>query len=78
MVEGLLKDDARELRNVKSAEKQPLPNGYCNELEQSDELSPELAPRYLQLIRILRWAMELGRIGISTEVAVMSQYSASP
>ena len=68
----------RELRNVKSAEKQPLPNGYRTELEQSDELSPELASRYLQLIGILRWAMELGHIEISTEVAVMPQYSASP
>ena len=34
--------------------------------------------RYLQLIGILRWAVEIDRIDIFTEVAIMSQYSASP
>lgn len=34
--------------------------------------------RYLQLIGILRWAVELGRIDIALETAIMSQYSASP
>ena len=43
IVEGLLKDDYRQLRKVKSAGKQPLTNGYWPELEQSNELIPELA-----------------------------------
>ena len=47
---------------------------YWPELDQSDDLSPELAARYLQLIGVLRWVVELRRIDISTEVAVMSQY----
>ena len=34
--------------------------------------------RYLQLIGILRWAVEIDRIDIFTEVAIMSRYSASP
>jgi hypothetical protein len=34
--------------------------------------------RYLQLIGILRWAIELGRIDIALETALLSQYSASP
>ena len=38
----------------------------------------EQALRYMQFIGILIWAVELGNIGIVTEVAVMSQYSASP
>ena len=53
-------------------------NGYRPELEQSDDLSPEIASHYLKLIGILRWAVELGRIEIFTEVVVMSKYSASP
>ena len=39
---------------------------------------PEIVSRYLQLIGILRWAVELGRIDTFTEMAAMSQYLASP
>ena len=52
-VEVLLKDGYRQLRKFKSTGKQPLPNGYCPGLDQSDELIPEIASRYLQLIWIL-------------------------
>ena len=34
--------------------------------------------RYLQLIGICRWAVELGRIDIFLEVSLLSQYQASP
>ena len=57
---------------------QTLPNGYCPQLEKSDELIPELVSRYLQLIGILHCEVELGHIQIFTEVAVISQYSESP
>jgi hypothetical protein len=77
-VEELLEKDGRTLRKCNKAGKQPLPNGYRPELEATDELNEELSSRYLQLIGILRWAVELGRIDIYTEVAIMSQYSASP
>ena len=73
-VEGL----GRQLRKVKSSGKQPLPNGYWPELEQINDMSPELASHYLQLIWILSWGVEIGRIEIFMEVAVMSQYSVSP
>lgn len=77
-VEELLKTEGRELRNNNKNGKQPLPTGYRPELDTSDELNPELSSRYLQLIGILRWAVELGRIDICCEVAYMSQYSAMP
>ena len=70
-VKGLFKDKYRQLRKVNSYGNQPLPNLYRPELEQSDELIPELASRYLQLIGILCWALEIGRIYIFAEVAVM-------
>ena len=47
MVEGLLKYEDIKLRKFKSYGKQPLPNRSWPELEQIDELSPELASRYL-------------------------------
>ena len=44
-VEGLLKDEDKKLRRVKSDEKQTLPNGYKPDLEQSDDPILELAFR---------------------------------
>ena len=43
-----------------------------------DELSTTLASRYMQLIGILRWAIELGHINIFYEVSVLLQYQANP
>ena len=77
-VEGMFKDEERQSRKFKLDWKQPLPNGYQPELDNNYELIPDLAPRYIQLIGILRWEVELGRIEIFMEVAVMSQYSVSP
>ena len=77
-VQQLLNDDGRQLRVKKTSGKQPLPSSYRPELEQSDELRTEIMLRYLQLIGRLRWAVDLGRINIFCEVAIMSQYSASP
>ena len=34
--------------------------------------------RYLQLIGVLRWAIELGIIDIMTEVSVLSQHQCQP
>ena len=55
-----------------------LPSGYQPELDGSPELDDERATYYQSLIGILRWAVELGRIDICTEVSVMSSYSAMP
>ena len=62
------------MRKVKLDGKQPFPNEYRMDLEQRDDMIPEIASRYLQLVGILRWAVDLGHIGIFTEVAVMSKY----
>ena len=37
-----------------------------------------MATYYMQLIGILRWMCELGRIDICTEVSMLSSYSAMP
>jgi hypothetical protein len=44
----------------------------------TDELDDAGLSRFRQLIGILRWAIELGRVDIYFEVAVLSQYLASP
>jgi hypothetical protein len=51
---------------------------YKPELDMTDELDDAGLSRFRQLIGILRWAIELGRVDIYFEVAVLSQYLASP
>ncbi len=51
-----------------------MPYNYTPELDGSAELDDERATYYQSLIGILRWAVELGRIDICTEVSVMSSY----
>jgi hypothetical protein len=77
-VKELLREDGRELRTTKRRGRTPLSISYKPELDQTTELPPAMISRYLQLIGILRWAIELGRIDITLETALMSQYSASP
>ena len=56
----------------------PVPTTYKPELDVSQELDKELTARYHQLIGILRWAVELGRVDIYLEVSLLSQYLANP
>jgi len=76
-VEGLFQEDG-EGYVLKNKVKNPFPMNYKPELDMSDELGPELSSRYLQLIGICRWAIELGRIDIAHEVSLLSQYQANP
>jgi hypothetical protein len=62
---------------LKNNAKDPFPANYKPELDITDELGPELLSRYLQLIGISRWAIELGRIDIFHEISVLSQYQAN-
>jgi Reverse transcriptase (RNA-dependent DNA polymerase) len=77
-VNELLHEDGRELRTGKRQGKTPLPYGYRPELDTTNELTVAKWLQYMQLIGILRWAVELGRIDIAYDVAIMSQYSALP
>ena len=44
----------------------------------TEELGPELASRYLHLIGICRWAVDIGRVYILLEVSLLSQSQAGP
>jgi hypothetical protein len=52
----------------------PFVGGYKPELEESLELDPIKANFFQSQIGILRWCVELGRIGIITEVSMLSTY----
>ena len=77
VAEDLLEEDGGGY-TLKNGVKNPLPTGYELELNITDELGDKLASRYLQLIGICRWAIELGRIEIFLEVSLLSAYQASP
>jgi hypothetical protein len=56
----------------------PFAGVYKPEPDESPELDPTRATFYQSHIGILRWCVELGRIGIITEVSMMSTYLFSP
>ena len=56
----------------------PLKSGYRPELDTSQELKQDGLQRYQELIGMLRWAVELGRVDILLEMALMSTHLALP
>ena len=76
-VEELLREDGDGLQ-LKTTAKTPIPQTYRPELDITPELNGEHSSRYRQMIGILRWAVELGRVDMDHEVDLMSQYSALP
>jgi hypothetical protein len=56
----------------------PLSNNYRPELDVSPILEPSQHSQYMQLIGILRWSVELGRIDIHLSVALLAQYLSQP
>ena len=55
-----------------------MTTSYFPELDNSKELEGYDITFYQEIIGILRWATELGRVHILHEVSIMSQYQASP
>ena len=58
--------------------KRPYPSTYRPEMDITSLLDDVLIQRYQHLIGILRWAIELGRIDIHTEVSCLSQHLCAP
>jgi hypothetical protein len=56
----------------------PMTPGYRPELDVSPLLEEDQASYYMSLIGILRWAVELGRIDIYIDVALLSSFMAQP
>jgi hypothetical protein len=77
VMEAMLIKDGNEMK-LESTAKNPFPNGYRPELDISTELSDEMATRFMQMVGNLRWAVELRRIDIYTELAQLSQHQSLP
>jgi len=58
--------------------KRPMKRDYRPELDVSPECDAEGTAEFQQLIGILRWATELGRIDYLYELSVLSAYLAAP
>jgi len=56
----------------------PYPANYRPEMDVTPTLDEEGTTKFQQLIGILRWAIELGRVDILTEVSCLSQHLAEP
>jgi len=56
----------------------PYPSSYRSEVDVTQVLDEEKTNRFQQLIGILRWAIELGRVDILTEVCCLSQHLVEP
>ena len=56
----------------------PLSSGYRPELDTSPKLKTEGLQRYQELMSILRWAVEHGRVDILLETSLMSTHLALP
>ena len=77
VVQDLLAEDSQELKGGWGEHTGPMPISYQPELDTTPMCNEEHSSRYQQIIGIMRWAIELGRIDILTEVVMLSQYQAS-
>ena len=65
----------KKLSDPNYSPQQPFSNiKYRPELDVSDECTEDQSSYYQNLIGVLRWIVELGRIDINFEVSVLSQY----
>jgi hypothetical protein len=69
---------AKEGKRLPSKCKTPLPLNYKPELEISAELKADGLQYYQELIGVLRWSCEIGRVDILLEVSQMSSHLALP
>ena len=56
----------------------PIAQGFIAELDVTPELTPANITLFQEYIGVLRWAAEIGRVDILTELSMLSAYQASP
>ena len=78
--EGLMKEHSLKPSSTrKNGKNTPFSNhGYRPELDASEFCNDTLCTVYQNLIGILCWTCELGRIDVLHETAILSQYLAQP
>ena len=77
-VETFLKTNLDGRFSLPKRAENPFPCDYAPDEDVSPLLEPDVAKFYMQLIGILRWMCELGRIDICTEVSMLSSYFVMP
>jgi hypothetical protein len=70
--------DDHNYSKLRSKASSVLPSNYRPELDASEYLNPVLHQFYQQKVGVLRWAVELGQINITTEVSMMAAYTTAP
>ena len=78
MVENAQESLKRDGKGLSNKAVTPMMSGYSPEIDESDELGPEEITFYQEIIGMLRWAIEIGRVDIHMEVSLLSSYQASP
>ena len=56
----------------------PFSNGYRLEVDTTPELKSDSVQYYQELVGVLRWAIEIGRVDILLEVSLLSSHLALP
>ena len=75
-IDNVEKELAGVNQRLPSKSRTPMTAGCRPERDMSAELTPEGIQRYQELIGVLRWAGELGRVDILLETAMLSTYMA--
>ena len=78
---SVLKDEQKlnkEGKRLPTNSKTPLKSGYCPKLDVSQELKADGVQYYMELIGLLRWAVEIRRVHILYETSIMSTHLALP
>ena len=58
--------------------KTPSKSGYFPELDVSQELRADRVQYYMEIVGVLRWEVEIGRVDILYETSIMSTQLALP
>ena len=77
-LEERLKKTNKNAKLLSKGVKTPMASSYVPEFDMSDELEGDDITMFQELIGELRWAIEIGRVDIHTEVSILSAYQASP
>ena len=78
-VDNLLSHEGVQFRTGRKVPQNPFTStSYRAELDLSEECNGSQHTIFQQLVGILRWLIELGRVNICVEVSILSRYLASP
>ena len=68
----------RKGRKLPARATTPMSSGYYPEEDSSPELDEDGITLFQELVGTLRWAVEIGRVDILTELSMLSSHQASP